>query len=114
MKPDLTAWLGQIVRVAVDRPLGSVHPRHPDLVYPVNYGEIPGTLSGDGQPIDASLLGWDVPVREAEGVVTAVIVRENDAEDKLVVARPGTLWADADIMKAVSFQERYFRGRLVR
>ncbi|MBB5233313.1 inorganic pyrophosphatase [Deinococcus budaensis] len=114
MKPDLTAWLGQIVRVAVDRPLGSVHPRHPDLVYRVNSGELPGTLSGDGQPIDAYLLGWDVPVGEARGVVAAVIVREDDVEDKLVVVRPGTTWADADIMKAVWFQERYFRVRLVR
>jgi len=114
VKPDLSALLGRTVRVVVDRPLGSVHPRHPDLIYPVNSGELPGTLSGDGHPIDAYLLGWDAPVTEAEGAVVAVIVREDDAEDKLVVVRPGTRWADADIMKAVWFQERYFRVRLVR
>lgn len=114
VKPDLTALLGRTVRVVVDRPLGSVHPRWPDLVYGVNYGELPGTLSGDGHPIDAYLLGWDVPMQEAKGVVAAVIVREDDAEDKLVVVPPGSRWADADIMKAVWFQERYFRVRLVR
>ena len=53
MKPDLTAWLGRRVRMVVDRALGTAHPRYPDLIYPVNYGEIPVTLSGDGQPIDA-------------------------------------------------------------
>ncbi|GAA5511970.1 hypothetical protein Dcar01_00684 [Deinococcus carri] len=114
MKPDLTPWLGQTVRVVVDRPLGTPHPRWPDLVYPVNYGELPGTRSGDGRPIDAYLLGWDRPVREAQGVVTALIVREDDAEDKLVVVPAGTGWSGGEIMKAVWFQEQYFRVRLVR
>ena len=113
-KPDLTPYLGQRVRVVVDRPLGSVHPRWPTLVYPVNYGELPGTVSGDGQPIDAYLLGWDVPLSEAEGTVTAVIVREDDAEDKLVVVSHANGWTDEKIMKAVWFQEQYFRVRLVR
>lgn len=114
MKPDLTPFLGQTVRVVVDRPLGSAHPRWPDLVYRVNYGEVPGTLGGDGQPIDAYLLGWEVPVREAEGVVTAVLLREDDVEDKLIVVRPGTRPSDAEIMKAIWFQEQHFRSRLVR
>lgn len=114
MRPDLTALLGRTVRVVVDRPLGSVHPRWPDLVYPVNYGEVPGTLGGDGQPVDAYLLGWDRPVREAQGVVTAVVLRADDWEDKLVVVPPGAFWADAEIMKVISFQERYFLSRLVR
>lgn len=110
----MTGFLGRTVSVVVDRPLGSRHPRHPDLVYPVNYGEVPGTLGGDGQPVDAYLLGWDSPMREAEGVVTAVILRADDVEDKLVVVLPGARWTDAGIMKAVSFQEQYFRSRLVR
>ncbi|PTA69112.1 inorganic diphosphatase [Deinococcus arcticus] len=111
---DLRAYLGQRVRVVVDRPLGSVHPRHPDLRYPVNYGELPGTLGGDGQPVDAYLLGWDTAVPEAEGEVIAVIERLNDAEDKLVVARDGTDWSDDAIGTIIRFQEQYFHTRLVR
>ena len=113
-KPDLTPFLGQRVRVVVDRPLGSVHPRHPDLIYPVNYGEVPGTLSGDGHPVDAYLLGWVEPLTEAAGEVIAVLLREDDAEDKLVVAREGTGWTDEAIRQATEFQERFFRTRLVR
>jgi inorganic pyrophosphatase len=113
-KPDLTPFLGQRVRVVVDRPLGTVHPRHPDLVYPVNYGELPGTLSGDGHPVDVYLLGWNEPLAEAEGVVAAVLVRADDLEDRLVVIRPGSVWTDARIMKAARFQKRYFPVRLVR
>lgn len=114
MTPDLIPFLGRAVCVVVDRPLGSVHPRHADLIYPVNYGELPGTVSGDGHPVDAYLLGWDVPLREAEGVVTAIIVREDDREDKLVVVPHESDWPDEEIMKAVWFQERYFRVRLLR
>ncbi len=87
MKPDLSVWLGQRVRVVVDRPLGCVHPRHPDLIYPVNAGELPGTVSGDGLPIDVYLLGWDIPLTEAIGQVVAVLVRADDDEDQLVVVR---------------------------
>lgn len=36
--------IGQIVTVIVDRPIGSYHPEHPDLYYPVNYGYIKGTM----------------------------------------------------------------------
>lgn len=114
MKPDLTPFLGGRVRVVVDRPLGSVHPRWPELVYAVNYGEMPGTLGGDGEPIDAYLLGWSEPVEEAEGVVTALIVRADDVEDRLVVVRDGLTLTDGEIMKAVSFQERYFDARVMR
>ncbi|WP_245593291.1 hypothetical protein [Deinococcus frigens] len=66
----------------MDRPLGSAHPRHSDLVYPVNCGELP--VSGDGHPIDAYPLGWGEPVKEARGIDIAVIVRHDGREDKLV------------------------------
>lgn len=84
-KPDLTPYIGTFVEVVVDRPLGGSHPRHPDLMYPVNYGELPGTVSGDGCPIDAYVLGPAGPVRRAAGTVIGVIVRDDDVEDKLVV-----------------------------
>ena len=43
---DLTPFLGQPVTIIVDRTLGSRHPRHSDIVYPVNYGFLPNTISG--------------------------------------------------------------------
>jgi inorganic pyrophosphatase len=115
MKPDLTLFLGRRVLVRVDRPQGSRHPRHPDLAYPVNYGFVPGTLSGDGQPVDAYLLDVNEPVGEAAGVVVALIVRENDAEDKLVVAPDGAAgpFTEAAVRAAVDFQERFFDAHIV-
>lgn len=48
-------YLAKAVKVIVDRPLGSRHPIHPDIYYPVNYGYVPGTLAGDDEEIDSDL-----------------------------------------------------------
>ena len=38
--------------VVIDRPRGSAHPRYPDMIYPLDYGYIPGTVGGDGAEVD--------------------------------------------------------------
>lgn len=111
-RPDLGPYLGQRVRVIVDRPLGSCHPAHPDIRYPLNYGYLPGTVAGDGEPIDAYRLGPDRPVAEATGIAIAVVRRADDAEDKLVVATDGRLRTAAEIGALVAFQERFFASRI--
>ena len=114
MKPDLTHWLGKSITVQIDRPKTRVHPDHPNLCYTVNYGLVPNTLAGDGEPIDAYVLGIDEPVERFSGVVIAVIVRKNDSEDKLVVAPREVEFSDDEIEAAVAFQERYFETALRR
>ena len=42
--------LGKIVTVQVDRPIGYLHG---DILYPVNYGFVPGLMGGDGEEQDA-------------------------------------------------------------
>lgn len=110
---DLTPYLGQAVQVVIDRPLGSVHPRHPDICYPVNYGFLPDTISGDGAPIDAYVLGVDTPVETYQGVVIAVVAREDDVEDKLVVAPYAVMFSRDEIAEAVAFQEQYFTSTII-
>jgi len=115
-KPDLRGYLGTAVHVEVDRPLGSIHPEHADILYTLNYGFVPATISGDGMPVDAYLVGIDRPVQEADGVVIALLVRDDDLEDKLVVAtgkRAPNTYEPQEIMRAVDFQERYFQSRIV-
>ena len=36
--------IGSIVTVTVDRPMGSVHPKHRDIFYPINYGYVEGSV----------------------------------------------------------------------
>src|SRR5690349_4036298 len=102
MKPELTDYLGVLVRVEIDRPLGTVHPRHPDIYYTVNYGFVPDTRSGDGMPIDAYVLGIDEPVADAAGVVIAVVVRDDDIEDKLVVSTNSNALSLDEIKQAIN------------
>ncbi len=113
MAVDLRPYLGAMVAVTVDRPLGSRHPEFPDLRYPINYGYIPGTLAGDGEPIDAYVLGVAKSVTEFCGVVIALVVRTDDDEDKLVVAPPGRRFSTTEIERMVWFQERFFTSRVV-
>jgi len=41
--------------IVIDRPKGSAHPRFPEIVYPLDYGYLAGTQSGDGCGIDVWL-----------------------------------------------------------
>ena len=68
------------VEVVIDRPMGSFHPEHKDLYYPVNYGYVEGILGGDQEEQDVYFLGIDKPVKRAEGIIIAVIHRKNDVE----------------------------------
>lgn len=115
MKPDLTEYLGKHIRVVVDRPMGSSHPGYPESEpYPINYGYLPETLSGDGHEIDAYLIGPESPVETGEGVVVAVVVRADDAEDKLVVVTGNEeAFTQSMIQAAIDFQERYFDSSIV-
>ena len=106
-------YIGKIVKVTMDRPFGSSHPKH-GFIYPVNYGYIPNTTSGDGEELDAYLLGVFEPVKEYEGECIAVIHRTNDNDDKLVVAPIGKTYSDDAINALTEFQERYFEHIIIR
>ena len=61
------------VRVVVDRALGSAHPLYPQMIYPVNYGYVPGVMAPDGEEQDAYVLGVERPVSEFTGLLFAVV-----------------------------------------
>ena len=83
--------LGKIVKVKVDRPMGTYHPKHKDIYYPINYGYIEGIMAPDGEEQDAYILGVNKLVEEFTGTVIAIINRLNDVEDKWVVSPEGKL-----------------------
>ena len=101
-----------IVTIIIDRPLGSYHPDHPDLCYPLNYGYIPDTVAPDGEEEDAYLLGVEEPVDTFTGRIIALIHREDDVEDKWVVAPEGMTFTEEQIRSAVHFQEQFFRSSI--
>lgn len=106
-------YLGKNVSIVIDRKLGTKHPKH-GFIYMVNYGYVPNTISGDGEELDAYLLGVFEPVDEFIGKVIAVIHRTNDDDDKLVVVPDDRKYSDDEIRALTEFQEQYFESVIIR
>lgn len=107
-------YLGKTVSVTIDRALDTLHPKH-GFKYEANYGFIPGTISPDGEELDAYVLGVEKPLDTFEGKCVAVIHRTNDDDDKLVVI-PQDLEdiSDEKILRQTAFQEKFFESVILR
>lgn len=110
---NLSRFLGKSVTVIVDRPLGTTHPNHKDIIYPINYGYIENLFAEDGEEQDAYILGVDKKVNIFCGTVIAIIHRLDDVEDKLVVAPNNMKFTSKEIMEKVYFQEQYFKTEII-
>lgn len=106
-------FLGKIVKIKVDRPLGSKHPKH-SFIYPINYGYVPNTVSGDGEELDAYILGTFEPLDEFIGKCIAIIHRINDDDDKLIVVPADKTYSNKEIIALTEFQERFFTSIIIR
>ena len=106
-------YIGKIVNVKIDRPLGSKHPNW-DMIYPVNYGYVANTVSGDGEELDCYVLGVFEPIEEFNGKCIAVINRINDNDDKLIIVPEDKNYSNEQIEALTEFQERYFKSKIIR
>ena len=109
-KAMVWSYLGKTVKIGIDRPIGYAHKK--DIVYPINYGYIPGVLGGDDEELDVFLLGVDEPVESYEARIIAVVHREDDVEDKLVAVPPDIRITRAEIAEAIHFQEKYYDSHI--
>ena len=100
--------IGKTVTVTVDRPLGSYHPKHPDMYYPVE-----GIIAPDGEEQDVYILGVDKPVESFTGRVIAIVHRRDDVEEKWVCAPDGMTFTKEEIAKQLHFQEQYFDSKII-
>lgn len=105
--------IGRVVTVTVDRPLGSFHPEHPTIYYPVNYGYIEGIMAPDGEEQDAYILGVNEKVDQFTGKIIAVVHRNDDIEEKWVVVPEGMIVTKEEIEEQIHFQEQYFDSEII-
>ena len=110
---NAVAFIGRVVEVEIDRPLGSPHPDF-DLAYPVNYGFLPGVAAPDGEDLDAYVLGVSEPMARFTGRCIAVVHRLDDDDDKLVIVPDGVELSDAEVRDLTDFQEQYFNSTILR
>lgn len=110
--PPARTFLGKVVYVEIDRPLGSRHPKW-GFIYTVNYGFVPNVPAPDGDDLDAYVLGVFEPLDTFTGKCIAVIHRLNDDDDKLVVTPKDKSYTNAQIRALTEFQERFFKSVIV-
>ena len=104
--------LGKVLTIKIDRSLGSKHPKH-GFIYPVNYGYVPNTVSGDGEELDCYVLGVFEPLEEFTGKCIAIIHRTNDNDDKLIIVPDGKRYTKEQIQALTEFQEQYFESEII-
>ncbi len=105
-------YIGKTVTVTVDRPYGSFHPHHPDVIYPLNYGYVDELISADGEFQDAYVYGPKEPVESFRGVVSGIIYHK-DGPSRFIVTRAGEMIDRRAIMETVAFEEQYYDTRFV-
>ena len=105
--------LGRHVTVTMDRPIGTTHPKHPNIVYPINYGYVDGLLGGDGEEQDVYVLGESRPLDTFDGIVIAVVHRFDDNECKWVACKKGGKYTADEIMAAINFQEQFYHSQII-
>ncbi len=85
---------GYPVKYEIDKASGAIFVDrflHTSMVYPSNYGFIPGTLSDDGDPVDVLVVG---PVPVVPGAVIrsrpigALVMRDESGGDEKILAVP--------------------------
>ncbi|MCI8443784.1 MAG: inorganic pyrophosphatase [Clostridia bacterium] len=85
-----------------------------NFIYPLNYGYIPNTISGDGDELDAYIIGVFEPLKEFDGKCIAAVHRLNDDDDdKLIITPEGKKYSKEQIEALVEFQERFFKYEII-
>jgi inorganic pyrophosphatase len=69
--------------IAIDRPRGTAHPRYPEFIYPLDYGYLKETSSGDRGGID--LWRGSLPGQQVTGVVVTIDLHKHDSEIKILL-----------------------------
>jgi inorganic pyrophosphatase len=70
-------------QIVIDRPRGSRHPRYPEMIYPLDYGYLAGTLSADGREVDLWRGSLADPLLEA--ILLSVDLVKRDVEINLLL-----------------------------
>ena len=106
------SYIGKTITAKIDRKMGSKHPKF-GFVYPINYGYVPNTISGDGEELDCYILGVFEPIEGFAGECIAIIHRLNDNDDKLVLVPKDKKYTNDEIRVLTEFQERFFESIII-
>ncbi|MEH2061680.1 MAG: hypothetical protein V7K50_05300 [Nostoc sp.] len=83
---DFWFKLDQLVAASnlkIDRPKGTSHPRYPSFVYPLDYGYLENTGSGDGFDLDVWI--GSLSSRTVTAIICSVDLQKRDTEIKILL-----------------------------
>lgn len=88
MKPDKSFWIeiAQLAKtnpIVIDRPKHSIHPRYPEIIYPLDYGYLENTTAADGDGIDVWLGSQETKI--LTGILCTFDTLKRDMEIKLLL-----------------------------
>ncbi|MEH1800040.1 MAG: inorganic diphosphatase [Nostoc sp.] len=88
MRDSTDFWfkLDQLVAISnfkIARPKGTSHPRYPLFVYPLDYGYLENTRSGDGDDIDVWI--GSLSSKTVTAVICSVDLEKRDTEIKILL-----------------------------
>ncbi|MFW5864957.1 MAG: GrpB family protein [Candidatus Izemoplasmataceae bacterium] len=106
-------FLGKKLTIKIDRPIGSMHPKHPEIIYPINYGYIEGEFAQDNEELDVYLLEVGNKVDHFYGEIIGYVRRLNDIENKLIMVPVGQKVDQDMVKKAIHFQEQFYQSELI-
>ena len=70
--------------IQIDRPKGSPHPKHANIIYPLDYGYIKNTVSSDSAGIDVWL--GSLGTKKACAIISSVDLWKRDSEIKVLIS----------------------------
>jgi inorganic pyrophosphatase len=93
-------------KIVIDRPKGSPHPRYSSVIYPIDYGYLAGTRSGDLGGIDVWI--GSVGEERVTAIVCTVDLNKSDAEVKFLIGCTG-----AEMGQILSFHNQESQSALL-
>ncbi|MEH2177732.1 hypothetical protein [Nostoc sp.] len=89
MRDSTDFWfkLDRLVAISnfkIDRPKGTSHPRYPSFIYPLDYGYLQDTRSGDGSDIDIWI--GSLSSKTVTAVICSVDLEKRDTEIKILLS----------------------------
>src|SRR5215207_2738081 len=81
--------------IVIDRPRREAHPLYPDMIYPCDYGHIPGTTAADAHridvfvgPVQAGLVGLIALTHQPSGIAGKPTRADYEAVPRVVCSDP--------------------------
>ena len=94
--------------IVIDRPKGTAHPRHPELIYRVDYGYLKNTSSMDGAGIDVWVGSGE---KKIDAIMCIVDLMKRDSEIKILI---GCTEEEKMAVYETHNQTRFMKGVLIR